>query len=216
MFALIGFCARTLTDTQRYRQGNIQAIQCLSSLGGCGAAFGVRAPRLSQQEHHGFEEDEIAIIDFQDAIVGPVTYDPVSLLKDVYIVWPRARQMVWLDQYWKLLIETGRLPDGSWTDFMRWYDLMGLQRHVKILGVFSRLWLRDHKPDYMRDIPVVIEYIRELVSFIAMTTRPLLIFGSGLRGRSSQPQCKPIGMKPHETRDDLGRRRGQKDAASHS
>ena len=107
------------------------------------------------------KEDEIAIIDFQDAIVGPVTYDPVSLLKDVYIVWPRARQMVWLEQYWELLVKADLLPDESWADFLRWYDLMGLQRHVKILGVFSRLWLRDHKPAYMRDIPVVIEYIRE-------------------------------------------------------
>lgn len=105
--------------------------------------------------------DEIAIIDFQDAIVGPVTYDPVSLLKDVYIVWPRARQIAWLEQYWQLLVEAGRLSKESWTDFLRWFDLMGLQRHVKILGVFSRLWLRDQKPAYMRDIPVVVNYIRE-------------------------------------------------------
>lgn len=69
--------------------------------------------------------------------------------------------MIWLEEYWTLLVETGRLPYASWTDFLRWYDLMGLQRHVKILGVFSRLWLRDQKPAYMRDIPVVIEYIRE-------------------------------------------------------
>ena len=107
------------------------------------------------------KDDDIAIIDFQDAIVGPVTYDPVSLLKDVYIAWTRARQMVWLEPCWKLLVENNRLAEESWADFLRWYDLMGLQRHVKILGVFSRLWLRDQKPDYMRDIPVVIEYIRE-------------------------------------------------------
>ena len=106
-------------------------------------------------------DNEIAVIDFQDAIVGPVTYDPVSLLKDIYIVWPRARQMVWLEQYWQLLVEKHRLPRGSWAEFLRWYDLIGLQRHVKILGVFSRLWLRDQKPTYMRDIPVVIDYIRE-------------------------------------------------------
>ena len=107
------------------------------------------------------KDQEIAIIDFQDAIMGPITYDPVSLLKDVYIVWPRARQLAWLAQYWKLIVAAGRLPDDSWDDFLRWYDLMGLQRHVKILGVFSRLWLRDQKPAYMRDIPVVIGYIRE-------------------------------------------------------
>ena len=103
----------------------------------------------------------IAIIDFQDAIVGPITYDAVSLLKDVYIVWPRARQIAWLKQYWESLVEISRLDADSWGDFLRWYDLMGLQRHVKILGVFSRLWLRDHKPAYMKDIPVVVDYIRE-------------------------------------------------------
>jgi len=107
------------------------------------------------------KDHEIAIIDFQDAIFGPITYDAVSLLKDVYIVWPRAQQLVWLKQYWELLVETGRLASDSWGDFLRWFDLIGLQRHVKILGVFSRLWLRDHKPAYMRDIPVVIDYIRE-------------------------------------------------------
>lgn len=107
------------------------------------------------------EDHEMAVIDFQDAIVGPITYDVVSLLKDVYIVWPRTRQLSWLKTYWQLHVDVGRLPADSWTDFLRWYDMMGLQRHVKILGVFSRLWLRDQKPAYMQDIPVVIDYIRE-------------------------------------------------------
>ena len=122
------------------------------------------------------KDDEIAIIDFQDAIVGPVTYDPVSLLKDVYIVWPRARQIIWLERYWNLLIETGRIPEESWADFLRWYDLMGLQRHVKILGVFSRLWLRDQKPAYMRDIPVVIDYIREACELYRDSYPPIADF----------------------------------------
>jgi aminoglycoside/choline kinase family phosphotransferase len=103
----------------------------------------------------------LAVIDFQDAIMGPVTYDAASLLKDVYVVWPRERQLVWLKYYWKRLVHEGQLDQGSWPQFIEWYDLIGLQRHVKILGVFSRLWLRDDKPSYMRDIPIVIEYIRE-------------------------------------------------------
>ena len=102
-----------------------------------------------------------ALIDFQDAIIGPVCYDAASLLKDVYVVWPRGRQLEWLAHYWRLLTETGQLPSDSWAQFIQWFDLIGLQRHVKILGVFSRLWLRDDKPGYMRDIPVVIGYIRE-------------------------------------------------------
>jgi aminoglycoside/choline kinase family phosphotransferase len=122
--------------------------------------------RFVHRDYHSrnlmvLDEGDIAIIDFQDAIVGPITYDAVSLLKDVYIVWPREQQMSWLAQYWRLLVSADYLPDDSWGAFVRWYDLMGLQRHVKILGVFSRLWLRDQKPAYMRDIPVVIDYIRE-------------------------------------------------------
>ena len=103
----------------------------------------------------------LAVIDFQDAIIGPVAYDAVSLLKDVYVVWPREKQLVWLEYYWKRLVREGQLDEGSWPQFIVWFDLIGLQRHVKILGVFSRLWLRDDKPSYMRDIPVVIAYIRE-------------------------------------------------------
>ena len=103
----------------------------------------------------------LAVIDFQDAIMGPVAYDAVSLLKDVYVVWPREKQLVWLEYYWKHLVREGQLDEGSWPQFIVWFDLIGLQRHVKILGVFSRLWLRDDKPSYMRDIPVVIAYIRE-------------------------------------------------------
>jgi aminoglycoside/choline kinase family phosphotransferase len=103
----------------------------------------------------------LAVIDFQDAIMGPVAYDAVSLLKDVYVVWPRERQLVWLEYYWERLVREGQLDEGSWPQFIVWFDLIGLQRHVKILGVFSRLWLRDDKPSYMRDIPVVIAYIRE-------------------------------------------------------
>ena len=122
--------------------------------------------RFVHRDYHSrnlmvLDKGEIAIIDFQDAIIGPITYDAVSLLKDVYIVWPREQQISWLAQYWQLLVSAGYLPDDSWGAFVRWYDLMGLQRHVKILGVFSRLWLRDQKPAYMRDIPVVIDYIRE-------------------------------------------------------
>ena len=106
-------------------------------------------------------DDTLAVIDFQDAIMGPVAYDAASLLKDVYIVWPREKQLTWLEYYWGRLVHEGQLEEGSWPTFIVWFDLIGLQRHVKILGVFSRLWLRDDKPSYMRDIPVVIAYIRE-------------------------------------------------------
>lgn len=104
----------------------------------------------------------LAVIDFQDAIIGPMAYDVVSLLKDVYVVWPREQQLIWLKYYWERLVGDNRLSDDSWEKFVVWYDLVGLQRHVKILGVFSRLWLRDDKPTYMNHIPAVIDYIEEV------------------------------------------------------
>jgi aminoglycoside/choline kinase family phosphotransferase len=107
-------------------------------------------------------DPSLAVIDFQDAIIGPIAYDVASLLKDVYVVWPREQQLIWLKYYWELLLGEGRLSDDSWHHFVVCYDLVGLQRHVKILGVFSRLWLRDDKPDYMSDIPAVINYIQEV------------------------------------------------------
>ena len=108
-----------------------------------------------------------AVIDFQDAIIGPLTYDAVSLLKDVYIVWPRERQLEWLAFYWEALVSLDHLSADSWAEFVRGYDLIGLQRHTKILGVFSRLWLRDHKPSYMADIAVVVGYIEEACDLYA-------------------------------------------------
>jgi aminoglycoside/choline kinase family phosphotransferase len=108
-----------------------------------------------------------AVIDFQDAIIGPLTYDAVSLLKDVYIVWPRERQLEWLTFYWEALVSLDHLPEDSWAEFVRCYDLIGLQRHTKILGIFARLWLRDHKPSYMADISVVVGYIEEACDLYA-------------------------------------------------
>jgi len=104
--------------------------------------------------------DDLAVIDFQDAVVGPVTYDPVSLLKDCYIRWPRARQLEWLMAHQKALIDRG-LSVRDRDRFVRWFDLIGLQRHIKVLGIFARLKLRDGKPGYLDDLPLVLAYTRE-------------------------------------------------------
>lgn len=110
------------------------------------------------------EERQLAVIDFQDAVIGPITYDPVSLLKDCYIAWPRERQLAWLGQHQQLLSESGLLAPVSTTTFVRWFDLMGLQRHIKVLGVFARLSLRDNKHDYLDDLPLVLFYTREAMA----------------------------------------------------
>jgi len=104
------------------------------------------------------------ILDFQDAVCGPVTYDLVSLLRDCYIAWPRARVEDWALGYQELAIQTGILRDehDDPAQFLRWFDLMGVQRHLKASGIFARLNHRDGKPGYLGDIPRTLGYITDL------------------------------------------------------
>ena len=101
------------------------------------------------------------IIDFQDALRGPVGYDLVSLLKDCYIAWPRARVVGWVSGYRELLRSQGGPAGESEQQFLRWFDLIGVQRHIKVLGIFCRLWYRDGKPGYLPDLPRTLEYVRD-------------------------------------------------------
>ena len=104
------------------------------------------------------------ILDFQDAVHGPVTYDAVSLLKDCYIAWPPERVRGWLLHYRQMLLKAGFALDGDDDDFVRWFDLMGLQRHIKVLGIFARLFYRDGKAGYLKDLPRVLDYVRTAAS----------------------------------------------------
>lgn len=98
------------------------------------------------------------IIDFQDAVRGPVTYDLVSLFRDCYIAWPDDQVYHWVEQYRQKLISNGRMmPDSG--HFQRWFDLMGAQRHLKAIGIFSRLLIRDDKAGYLDDIPRTFSYL---------------------------------------------------------
>ena len=104
------------------------------------------------------EQDNPGVLDFQDAVVGPITYDMVSLLRDCYIEWPQARLEQWLEQY-RHKAQAAGLLNCDFDQLRDWFDLMGLQRHIKVLGIFSRLNLRDHKPGYLQDIPLVLDYV---------------------------------------------------------
>jgi aminoglycoside/choline kinase family phosphotransferase len=104
------------------------------------------------------------IIDFQDARAGPIGYDLVSLLKDCYISWPRAQQLSWLADHRLRLEASGVNAGADDAEFQRWFDLAGLQRHLKVLGIFARLWYRDGKPDYLPDLPLTLHYVREAAS----------------------------------------------------
>lgn len=106
------------------------------------------------------------ILDFQDAVMGPVTYDLVSLLRDCYIQWPRARVEDWALGYHELALQCGILhaEHESREQFLRWFDLMGVQRHLKAAGIFARLNHRDGKPGYLLDIPRTLGYVTEVAS----------------------------------------------------
>ncbi len=105
------------------------------------------------------EEDSVGILDFQDAFIGPVTYDLVSLLRDCYIDWPRERVQDWVVSYFRQLCHLGTLQGISEQDFLRWFDLMGVQRHLKALLTFSRKHVRDHQSHYLKYVPRTLEYI---------------------------------------------------------
>jgi N-acetylmuramate 1-kinase len=98
------------------------------------------------------------IIDFQDAVIGPITYDLVSLLRDCYIAWPQSQVEQWMAHYYQKLKKTG-LIGCDLPLFTRWFDLMGLQRHLKAIGIFARLHLRDGKSGYLKDIPRTLGYV---------------------------------------------------------
>lgn len=106
------------------------------------------------------KSDNPGVIDYQDAVKGPVSYDLVSLLKDCYIKWPKQKVDVWIAFYLQQLSENGTEVDRQ--QFQRWFDLMGVQRHLKASGIFARLSLRDGKHHYLKDVPRTLSYIVDL------------------------------------------------------
>jgi hypothetical protein len=101
------------------------------------------------------------IIDFQDAVYGPISYDMVSLLKDAYIEWDEELVLDWLVRYWELARKTGLPVAADFGEFFRDYEWMGVQRHIKVLGIFARLFHRDGKDSYLKNLPLVARYLRK-------------------------------------------------------
>jgi aminoglycoside/choline kinase family phosphotransferase len=138
------------------------------------------------------------VIDFQDALRGPIGYDLVSLLKDCYIAWPRAQVESWLCGHRRNLKAHGLDAGCDDVEFLRWFDLIGVQRHLKVLGIFARLWYRDGKSGYLRDLPLTLEYtldacrrhteLHGLAQFLEQRVVPAL------------PRANARALEPHAAR----------------
>lgn len=125
------------------------------------------------------------ILDFQDAVYGPITYDLVSLFKDAYIRWEEEETLDWLIRYWEKARRASLPVHADFADFYRDYEWMGVQRHIKVLGIFARLCHRDGKEGYLKDMPLVMDYLRRACArYIDLT--PLLLLLDALENR--QPE----------------------------
>jgi aminoglycoside/choline kinase family phosphotransferase len=114
-------------------------------------------------------EPNPGILDFQDAVFGPISYDVISMLRDAFLSWDEEREIDWIVRYWEQAKRAGLPVDGDFAEFYRAAEWMGLQRHLKVLGIFARLNYRDGKPAYLADTPRFITYARR----VANRYRPL-------------------------------------------
>jgi aminoglycoside/choline kinase family phosphotransferase len=105
-------------------------------------------------------EGEPGVLDFQDAVYGPITYDLVSLLRDAYIDWEEEQELDWVIRYWEMARQAGLPVSQDFAEFYRDYEWMGAQRQLKVLGIFARLCYRDGKDGYLKDMPRVMKYLR--------------------------------------------------------
>ena len=104
------------------------------------------------------DQNNPGILDFQDAVYGPITYDAASLWRDAYIAWPEEKVIDWVIQFWEEGRKSGLPMPSDFGQFYRDFEWMGLQRHLKVLGIFARLFHRDGKDGYLKDIPLVLDY----------------------------------------------------------
>lgn len=123
------------------------------------------------------------VLDFQDAVYGPITYDLVSLLRDAYIEWDEERQIDWAVRYWEAARKASLPVPADFGEFYRDFEWMGLQRHIKVLGIFARLYHRDGKDGYLKDLPLVWRYARKVAERYG-AFKPLLKLFDALEGRA--------------------------------
>lgn len=129
--------------------------------------------------------DNPGVLDFQDAVYGPITYDLVSLLKDAYIGWEEEQIIDWCVRYWQAARKAELPVPDDFSEFYRDFEYMGAQRHIKVLGIFARLYHRDGKDGYLKDMPLVMSYLRKVCErYIEL--KPMLRLLDSLEGTLPQ------------------------------
>ncbi len=121
-------------------------------------------------------EDNPGVLDFQDAVYGPITYDVASLFRDAFISWEEERVLDWVVRYWEKAKRAGLPVDADFGAFYRDMEWMGLQRHLKVLGIFARINYRDGKPRYLADTPRFVNYVRQVAARYAQLAPLARIF----------------------------------------
>ncbi len=130
-------------------------------------------------------EPNPGILDFQDAVYGPITYDLASIYRDAYIQWDEEHQLDWVIRYWEQARAAGLPVQPDFGDFWRDFEWMGAQRHIKVLGIFARLYHRDGKAGYLKDMPLVMGYLRRVCErYIEL--KPLLYLLDELQAKQVQ------------------------------
>ena len=162
-------CALAQPRVIVHRDFHVRNLMCVAPAGNTAAAAPSgrgdpdRPARVDRADHvdhagHAEHQDNPGVLDFQDAVYGPITYDLVSLLRDAYVAWDEARQLDWATRYWEQARAASLPVAGDFGAFWQDFEWMGLQRHLKILGIFARLHHRDGKPRYLADLPRVFNY----------------------------------------------------------
>jgi hypothetical protein len=131
------------------------------------------------------DRDNPGVLDFQDAVYGPITYDLVSIYKDAYISWEEERILDWVIRYWQAARQAGLPVHDDFGAFFRDFEWMGVQRHIKVLGIFARLCHRDGKTGYLKDMPLVMRYLRRACERYA-ALHPFLNLLDEVEGRQAE------------------------------
>ena len=133
------------------------------------------------------KENNPGVLDFQDAVYGAITYDLVSLLKDAYIQWDEEQVIDFAVRYWEKARKLKLPVPNDFSEFYRDFEWMGAQRHIKVLGIFARLSIRDGKDGYIKDMPLVLHYLRKVCERY-VELRPMLRLLDALEGRVPRPK----------------------------